>query len=1119
MTNKTTDSATREQRLDEILGAYLEASDAGQAPDRQELLAHHPDLAPELAAFFADQARVDRLTKPLRPAAPAAQTQGSAAEVTPRTLDEPASSPPGTPLRSFGDYELLQEIGQGGMGVVYKARQRSLHRLVAVKMIRRDHLDSDTDGQRFRNEAEMVAQLDHPQIVPIYEVGETDGQLYFSMKLIEGGDLAEQLPRFTADPRAAARLLVSLARAVHHAHQRGILHRDLKPSNVLLDADGQPHITDFGLAKRLTPPAFTSARASRKGELTLSGAIVGTPSYMAPEQACPTLRVSAKGGAGKGPGVTTAADVYGLGTLLYALLTGRPPFQGDTLLDTLVQVKEREPEPPRFSNRRVDRDLNTICLKCLNKEPHQRYGSAEALADDLERWLKGEPIRARPVSAWERGWQWAKRRPAVAALALVSGVATLLVVAGAVGLWYHGRLQEEFGKTQEARERAEAAVAEAEMYQYFHHIARAHAGWRDGNMGGVEKLLDACPTERRNWEWHYLKRLCHTELLTLEGHTDQVWSVAFSPDGQRLASGSREGSVKVWDATTGQVLHTLPGHTDVVHAVAFSPGGRQLASGGWDGVVKVWDATTGAVLQTLKGHTATVHGVAFSPDGERLASGGRGGEVKVWDVRTGQENLALIGHTGTVYRVVFSPDGTRLASASMDRTVRVWDARIGTEALLTLKGHIDQVVGVAFSPDGTRLASASVDWTVKVWDATAGRETFTLKGHKSGILSVVFSPDGTRLASASMDRTVKVWDATTAGEARLTLKGHTNQVRSVSFSPDGTRLASASWDRTVKVWDATTDPEALSLTGHTNRVVSVAFSPDGKRLASGSGDRTVKVWDATSGQVLHTLTGHTGVVHCVTFSSDGKRLASGDGRRLASGGCEGVAKVWDATSGQLLRTLPGHTDQIIGVAFSPDGARLALAILDGTVKVCDATTGEEIHILKGHTHCARSVAFSPDGERLAAGGDRTVKVWDATTGEVLHTLQGHTDDVLGVAFSPDGKRLASSSVDLTVKVWDATTGLEIHTLQGHTDRVFGVTFRPDGTRLASASWDGTVKLWDPATGLEALTLQGHTNAVSSVAFSPDGTRLASASWDQTIKIWDARLPDKEPGRPAAPARK
>jgi WD40 repeat protein/tRNA A-37 threonylcarbamoyl transferase component Bud32 len=1110
-----TDLCEREQRLDEVLTAYLKAVDVGQAPDRQELLARHPDLAAELAAFFADQSKVNRLTEPLRPGVPVAQ-------VTPPSLDEPASSMPGTPLRSFGDYELLQELGQGGMGVVYKARQKSLNRLVAVKMIRRDHLDSETDGQRFRNEAEMVAQLDHPQIVPIHEVSETDGQMYFSMKLIEGGSLAEQLPHFTAAPRSAARLLVSLARAVHHAHQRGILHRDLKPSNVLLDADGQPHITDFGLAKRLTPPAFASARESRRGELTLSGAIVGTPSYMAPEQACPTLRLAPKGGAGSGPGVTTAADVYGLGALLYALLTGRPPFQGDTLLDTLLQVKEREPEPPRASNPRVDRDLNTICLKCLSKEPPRRYGSAEALAEDLERWLNGEPIRARPVSAWERGWHWAKRRPAVAALVLVSGVAMLALGGVVTAAVINAQLRE-------AKERAEAAVAQAEMYQYFHHIARAHAAWRDGNMGEVEKLLDACPTERRNWEWHYLQRLCHTDLLTLEGHTDQVWSVAFSPDGQRLASGSREGVVKVWDATTGQVLHTLPGHTAVVLGVAFSPDGSRLASAG-DGVVKVWDATTGAVLHTLQGRARCGHSVAFSPDGERLAASGSEGVVKVWDMRTGQENLTLKGHTCPVNRVVFSPDGTRLASASSDGTVKVWDARIEKEALLTLK-HTDSVFGVAFSPDGTRLASACLDWTVKVWDATAGRETLTLKGHKGGILSVAFSPDGTRLASASMDRTVKVWDATTAGEALLTLKGHTKQVRSVAFSPDGTRLASASWDRTVKVWDATTDQEARTLTGHTNRVVSVAFSPDGKRLASASWDQTVKVWDATRGQVLHTLTGHTGAAYCVAFSPDGKRLASGDGKQLTPGRCERSVKVWDATSGQLLRTLPDHPDQVLGVAFpldgarlgvafSPDGAWLASAVLDRTVKIWEATTGQLIRTLPGHTNLVCSVAFSPDGKRLAsASGDRTVKVWDATSGQVLHTLPGHTGAVHSVAFSPDGKRLASASADQTVKVWDATTGREIHTLGGHTDVVFGVAFSPDGTRLASASWDGTVKIWDPATGLEALTLQGHTNSVRSVAFSPDGTRLATASWDQTIKIWDARLPDKKPGPPPAPSKK
>jgi Flp pilus assembly protein TadD/tRNA A-37 threonylcarbamoyl transferase component Bud32 len=415
------DLIDRERRLDEVLGAFFEAIEAGQAAGVAELLASHPDLAPELETFFADEETVHRWTAPLRPVARAAFTNALAAALDPAA--EQGTSAPGTETRSVGDYELLEEIGRGGMGVVYKARQKSLGRLVALKMIRAGTLAVAADVERLRNEAEIVAQLDHPHIVPIHEVGDHDGQPYFSMKLIEGASLAQHLARFQADARSAARLIFAVAQAVHHAHQRGILHRDLKPSNILLDAEGRPLVTDFGLARRVAADS----------SLTQSGALVGTPSYMTPEQA-----------SGKKGTITTATDVYGLGALLYALLTGRPPFRGETVLDILEQVKGREPEPPSQSNRRVDRDLETICLKCLAKEPPRRYSSAEAVAQDLERYLAGKPIQARPLGRLARLWRWCRRNPVLAGAAALLLAASLLF---AGNLW---RLERQAAATEQA---------------------------------------------------------------------------------------------------------------------------------------------------------------------------------------------------------------------------------------------------------------------------------------------------------------------------------------------------------------------------------------------------------------------------------------------------------------------------------------------------------------------------------------------------------------------------------------------------------------------------------------------------------------------------------------------
>jgi hypothetical protein len=435
MSEEHNDVSGRERRLDEVLGTYFEALAAGRAPERQELLDRHPDLAADLTEFFADQEAVDRWTESLRPAAQAALTEAVAAVLTPPP-DGQLRLTPDAPL-SFGGYELLEEIGRDGMGVVYKARQKVPSRLVALKVIRAGWLASPAEVQRFRAEAEAAASLDHPNIVPIYEVGEHAGQPFFSMKLIEGGSLAGPLDRFREVPQAA-RLVVILARAVHHAHQRGILHRDLKPSNVLLDGEGRPHVTDFGLARRL----------EGDGSLTESGAPVGTPSYMAPEQA-----------AGRKGAVTTATDVYGLGAVLYAVLTGRPPFRAETAVDTLLLVRESEPEPPRQINARVDRDLETVCLKCLHKDPARRYGSADTIADDLERWLAGKPIQARRTGAVERLVKWVRRRPGVA-VAAAGLLVSLLMLAGVTG-WVLADREARWG---DAERRAGEALRNADGF-------------------------------------------------------------------------------------------------------------------------------------------------------------------------------------------------------------------------------------------------------------------------------------------------------------------------------------------------------------------------------------------------------------------------------------------------------------------------------------------------------------------------------------------------------------------------------------------------------------------------------------------------------------------------------
>jgi WD40 repeat protein len=1038
----------------------------------------------------------------------------------------PGSTVARTP--SVAGYEILDVLGRGAMGVVYRARHVKLNRVVALKMILAGEHAGRQELARFRREAEAVAQVQHPNIVQIYEIGEqadrsgTEPVPYLALEYVDGGSLDKLLAGTPQDARAAAVLVQTLALAMNHAHQHGIVHRDLKPANVLLQIDdcrlqndktdqsaianlqsAIPKITDFGLAKRL----------DAEGSQTQSGALVGTPSYMAPEQAL-----------GQSQAIGPVTDVYALGAILYELLTGRPPFRAATVLDTLEQVRCHDPVPPGRLQPKVPRDLETICLKALAKEPGGRYPTAQALADDLRRWLGGEPIQARPVGARERAWRWARRRPAVAGLITVTAVAVLAVGAVIAALFYSARLQE-------AKDRAETAAAEADKFRYFHHIDRAYADWRDGNLARVGPLLDACPEGRRGWEWQYLQRLRRLDLLTLTGHTGPVNTVAVSPDGTRIASASYDRTVKIWELDERRAgLRARPeefsGATPQV-CVAFSPDGARLASGDWSGIIKLWDLKTGESF-ALKGHPDRLFAVAFSPDGTRLASSGKDSAVKVWDL-TSRRLLADLDVPrvagGLVLGVAFSPDGKLVAASCPDRTVKLWQQGPGPEGkeytlLRSLKGPtgtmtLDQV---AFSPDGTRLASATWEGTVLIWgednwragsrerpEGDGSTPLLTLKGHTGTVKGVAFSPDGARLVSGSSDGTVKVWDlqavrADVADSSVLTFKGHTSGVNSVAFTPDGTRIISGSRDQTVKVWDSTLPQECQTWKGHTQAVMSVAWSAKESRLASASRDGFIKIWDTTTGKVIRGWKGHQKNAMSVVFSPDGQRLASSDTDKMI--------KVWDAATGKEITAFPGHTEQIRALAFSPDGARLASASDDHTARIWEVATGRWLE-LKGHETWVRGVAFSPDGTRLAtAGFDQFVKIWDATSGQVLHELSGHDGPVWSVAFSPDGSKLASASRDTTVRLWDvkaASAGEPelIFKLPGHRSDVSCLAFNLDGSRLASGSDDHTVRIWDLTTGQEALCLKGHTGWVWSVAFGAGGTKLASAGLDRTIKIWDA----------------
>jgi eukaryotic-like serine/threonine-protein kinase len=1053
------------------------------------------------------------------------------------------AAPPPSPPENVPGYEVLRELGRGGMGVVYLARQAGLGRAVALKMLLGGHAGA-AERERFQAEAEAVARLQHPNIVQVHEVGEHGGRAFFSLELCAGGSLKERLAGRPQPPHEAARLVEVLARAVHHAHERGIVHRDLKPSNVLLTADGTPKVSDFGLAKRLDADQ----------DRTQSGAVLGTPAYMAPEQAL---------GKGRGGPVGPAADVYSLGAVLYDLLTGRPPFQGETALDTLEQVLSQEPVAVRRLQPKVPRDLETVCLKCLQKEARKRYASAAELVDDLQRFLKGEPVRARPVGAWGRLRKWARRRPAVAALSAAVLATAALGFALVTWKWraaLHAQAEAERaqGAEHEAREReaekgrqALAAFGEAKTNLYFHRVTLAEREWSAGRVAEAEALLDLCPPGLRRWEWSYLKRRCREAGRTLRTGDLTLGAVAFSPDGKRLAAAGGDvvrqtapGRLKVWDAATGKVLWAAPdgAHSGLITAVAFSPDGKQFASATrsvdivalfrdpsnpmppYRGEVKVWDAATGRLLHTLDGFSS----VSFGPDGTHLlATAGTDGTVKVWDTRTGKPAFALAGHKGRVLAAAFSPDGKRLSSSAklterapagalrMTGELKVWDVAVRKE-LRTVPFAGPRVPdGLAFSPDGKRLALAGLDNAAHVRDAETGAEVLALRGHTDTVVAVAFSPGGRYLVTGSMDQTVRVWGAAT-GEERYTLRGHDGTVYAVACAAGGEApaLASAAGDGTIKTWRPAEGACPVTLRGHEAGVARVVFSPAGDRLASCSpDDGTVRLWDVRSGkEALRLRCRASGAA----FSPDGRRLATGGGDALRPH-LPGELVLWGAHDGRELRRLEGHRKLVVTVAFSPDGKSLASASADprhqqadqrvGEVKVWDGATGQELRTLPRHDAHVNGLAFSPDGRLLAvAEFDDRVYVYEAATGREAHALRGQTGGPLCVAFRPDGRRLIAAGGNGTATEWDAATGEVVRSLRLHGDSVGGLAYSPDGSRLASAGFDikrgkGEVKLWEAETGREILTLPGQM----SVAFSPDGYLLAAPAVGELQEAAGVRL--------------
>ncbi|MCC7374375.1 MAG: serine/threonine protein kinase [Verrucomicrobiales bacterium] len=1051
--------------------------------------------------------------------------QAEPGDATP-TISEGGTTGSAEVLQQWGDYDLVEKIAQGGMGLVFKARQRRLKRWVAVKVVSGGALALPDFVKRFRTEAEAAAALDHPNIVPIYEVGEAGGQPFFSMKLLEGGTLVDRAHGTALPPAEAAALMVKVARAVHFAHQRGVLHRDIKPNNILLDTAGEPYLTDFGLAKLV----------EQDSTLTHTIAVLGTPSYMSPEQARGEARI-----------LTTAADVYGLGAVLYELLVGQPPFAGGTSLDTVRMVLEKEPKRPSALNPAVDRDLETICLKCLEKDPRHRYGSAEGLAEDLERWLNHEPIRARRASAVERLGKWVRRRPAIAALFGLALTATVTVVV--LSTLFSLRLGEERRKVAreaEANRKGAVRLLVSEATQAIetddYHMAL---------LSLVEALrLDADRPERNLAQRRRLGALMRhcAKLRGLWLHDAPVVSAAISADGHRVAVGTQNGMVHVRDLETGDRVGSVLVHTSEVMQVAFSPDGKRLAAQE-DWITRLWDLETGQQMGPSLPHYSWRHeGFAFSPDGRWLAIPGPTNGT-VWRADGSGTAVLHLKDSGILGGMNFSSDGSTVLAGGKEGVVRLWDVREGRVAGPDLV-HPAAVRTSFFLKGDQAIATIAEDWRLRIWDPLSGAILKATDRHRSDIIAWAQSPDGRWVVTAGVDNSARIWAALEPGSP-LAVLPHFAGVDAVSFSPDGSTLLTGSYDTTARLWSVPTGSPLPPQLPHASGVSVALMEPTPDRLITATFLGDLRQWTRAPNQgarailrletnaVFAGFVGNGGQVLVVTAQGmvqlwdargDGgvtwriqlpapvtMAAVSRDGRRFAAGESGGRLRIGDIGGSGPIRTIDAHSNGLNFLGFTAGGDRLMTASSDKTAAVWEVATGSMVVGRLRHEAPISWVDMSHDGRWIATAGDSgLVRVWDGRTGQKVSEPKLSNSTVPEVHFSPDGRCVLAGNWDFSndskaAHVWSAETGAELVPPMFHRDGLRTLEYSPDGRFVATGGEDNLGRVWWAATGQPATPFLKHRGYVVDTAFSPDNRLVATASVDGTARVWDI-----EDGQPVTP---
>jgi WD40 repeat protein len=1077
-------------------------------------------------------------------------SDGAGLPLPPVPLGECGAPAPGPAangeLPAVPGYRLLRVLGRGGRGVVYLADDTRLRRQVALKMIRAGGDAGLRDLARFRVEMEAHARLLHPNVIPIHEVGDCQGRPFFTMEYVDGGTLKDRLRDGLPPPRDAARLAETLARAVHHAHQRGVLHRDLKPANVLLprpNAELPParaawstctaKVADFGLAK------FLDAGADQVG-LTRSHEVLGTAGYMAPEQA-----------AGKASEIGTLTDVYGLGAVLYEVLTGHAPYEGASDQEILLKVQsdQEPPAPPRRWRPEVPADLELICLKCLDKDPARRYASAAQLADELGRFLRGEPLaHTRRVGPGERLGRWCRRNPALAGATGLAAAAVLAVCAVSV-LWAvrEGDHAQALG---EALDRAEYRLAE-------NHLDHGLGLCERGDVGagllwlarGLEKapatagdLQSTLRTQLAGWARHVIP------LKACLDSPEPVTAAALSPDGRTVWAAGRDQCLRRWDVASRELLGPPARLPARATAIAWGPRGRVLTVCN-DGTAQLWDAGEATAVGRPLPHK--VSAAAWDAGGRFLVTGGEDGTVRFWTADGGDSDRPGFRDGDKVWVLAVSPDGTRVvtgggrkAQTGGSGNARLWDAGTGRQVGEVMR-HPREVLAAAFGPGGRTVLTSSADRAVWWWDATTGKPVGEPVRHKGSVEALAVSPDGRTFVTGSRDRAAHVWSAAGNQPVGQPLP-HGAAVNTTQFSGDGRTLLTAGEETTLRVWETVLDrPLGLVLT-HGDQVQAAGFLPRGGEAFTAGLDGAVRFWDpATGAAVGERVTDPRAPIRATSLSQDGGWLLaqcwgprvwlwdtaaggaiirldhpasaqwvnsaalSPDGRVVLTGCHDGSVRFWRPPAAAPWREIVAHAGPVHAAGFSPDGLTAATGGEDGDVWLWDVGSGARRGPLRPGG-AVLALVFSPGGQTLlAVSADRPATLWDVATGERLGPDLRHGGAVRAAAFSPDGRTILTGGADGTARLWDAATRQPRGGPLVHHDHVVAVAFSPDGRTALTGSADGTARLWDVATGESLGPPLAHAKAVQAVAFGPGGTTVLTGSADGTARLWDVLLPAEE----------